>query len=118
MDCNDKTNILDLIIEQGATFYRKIAMTDSDGVVVDLTGASASMQIRADYGGEIIADSTSNITLTITEASGFIEVTIAPTVTAAISYREGKYDVEVTYASGTVERILQGDVVICREVTV
>lgn len=111
---------LNLTIEQGSTFYRKLEIKDSDGVAIDLTDYSARMQIRTTYDGEIIASSigvSPIISIDITPLTGIIEITISATDTATLTNSKVIYDLEIESATGFVTRLLQGDVTISKEVT-
>lgn len=85
---------------------------------VDLTGATARMQIRAQVGGAVLLElTTANGDLAFT-GPGTITRTLSAAQTAALTWTEAVYDLEVEYADGTVQRYLQGDVTVSREVTV
>ncbi|WP_312115326.1 hypothetical protein [Stutzerimonas nitrititolerans] len=84
---------------------------------VDLTGAAARMQIRAGIGGALLLElTTENAGLAIT-GPGTLVRTLSAAQTAALTWTEGVYDLEVEYADGTVQRYLQGKVTVSREVT-
>lgn len=84
---------------------------------VDLTGATARMQIRAQIGGAVLLElTTENDGLAIT-GPGTITRTISATQTAGLTWTDGVYDLEVEYSDGTVQRYLQGAVTVSREVT-
>jgi len=84
---------------------------------VDLTGATARMQIRDKPGGSLLLElSTANGGLAIT-GPGTIERTLAAAATAAITWTAAVYDLEVTYADGTVHRYFEGPVSVSPEVT-
>lgn len=84
---------------------------------VDLTGATARMQIRAGLGGAVLLElTTENGGLAIT-GPGTLTRTLSATETAALTWTDGVYDLEVEYADGTVQRYLQGAVTVSREVT-
>lgn len=84
---------------------------------VDLAGATAQMQIRDNPGGAVLLElSTTAGGLTITGA-GTIERTLSAAVTAAITWRDAVYDLEVTYPDGTVHRYFEGAVSVSPEVT-
>jgi len=85
---------------------------------VDLTGATARMQIRAQVGGAVLLElTTANGDLAFT-GPGTITRTLSAAQTAALTWTEAVYDLEVEYADGTVQRYLQGAVTVSREVTV
>ena len=84
---------------------------------VDLTGATARMQIRDKPGGTLQLElSTTNGGLAIT-GPGTIERTLSATDSAGITWLGGVYDLEVTYADGTVHRYFEGPVTVSLEVT-
>ncbi|MBU0563401.1 MAG: hypothetical protein KJ945_08060 [Gammaproteobacteria bacterium] len=84
---------------------------------VDLTGATARMQVRAGLGGAVLLElTTENSGLAIT-GPGTLTRTLSAAATAALTWTDGVYDLEVEYADGTVQRYLQGAVTVSREVT-
>jgi len=84
---------------------------------VDLTGATARMQIRAGIGGALLLElTTENDGLAIT-GPGTLTRTMSAAQTAALAWTEAVYDLEIQYADGTVQRYLQGAVTVSREVT-
>ncbi len=84
---------------------------------VDLTGAKARMQIRAGLGSALLLElNTENGGLAIT-GPGTLTRTMSAAQTAALTWTEAVYDLEVEYADGTVQRYLQGAVTVSREVT-
>lgn len=85
---------------------------------VDLTGAKARMQIRAGLGGALLLElTTENDGLAITGPGTLIR-TLSAAQTAALTWTDGVYDLEVQFPDGTVQRYLQGAVTVSREVTV
>jgi len=106
-----------LLIEQGATFQLAVAVTG-----LDLTGASAALQIRATVGAEepLIALATPDDGLTIVVESSeqaTIAMVIAAEATQELDFPHAVYDLEVTLADATVYRLLQGVVKLSPEVT-
>jgi hypothetical protein len=113
-------------VEQGATFSRliEIEYPDPNDLTVflpfDLTGYSASMQIR-----RTIDSTTAQITMT--SSNGRIEIQSAsvsnglrlnllPEETALIE-TDGVYDLEIEDTSGVISRVLKGTVTLSRQVT-
>ena len=106
-----------MVIEQGATFVR-IFRWLSDSTPVNLTGASAKMQVRETTESSVLFEaSTSNGRLSIADALGEITLTITAAESTAFDWLFGKYDLEVTTAAGTVYRLIQGTISISSEVT-
>lgn len=109
--------VYNLEIEQGTTFTQTFVKKDGGGLPVNLTDYTARMQIRpsissgtvmleltTENGGILLGGVTGEITLVFTEAN-----------TKALT-RNGVYDLELDSGS-TVERLLQGEVIISKEVT-
>lgn len=110
-----------LQIEQGSTFIREIKYLAADGItIIPLTGYSARTQIRLTFEDiATIISLTSSLGggLVIDEAAGKITMTISATVTAALSFVSGVWDLEIVSPLGVVTRILQGNVYLSKEVT-
>lgn len=107
-----------LTVEQGATFISQLTLRDAaTGIARDLTGWSGRAMIRLTYGDptpyavfEVITDGVSgNLTLNLTSLQ-----------TKDFDFESALYDVELVQ-DGTspeyVERILQGNVYLSKEVT-
>lgn len=103
-------------IEQGATWMTALTLTGRD-----LTGCTARMQIR-----ETVASPTALVSLnsgvdggiTLTAGPpGVIDIVISATQTAAMTWKNGVYDLELIAPGGAVERLLKGDVRVDFEVT-
>ncbi len=103
-------------IDQGTTVKRTLRWL-RDGLPVDLTGASARMEIRTAVGGTLLHRlDTTNGGLTL-GPDGTILIKIAPDVTTAWTAQSGVYDLEVVDSAGQVTRLIQGQVSISPEVT-
>jgi hypothetical protein len=110
----------DLVIEQGVTLNQQFLWTDSTGAVVDLTGYTGRMQIRASYtAATTIADLTvANGGIVIVGATGSVTAHITATATAAMNFVQAVYDLEMVAPDGvTVTRLIQGAVTLSKEVT-
>ena len=118
-------------IEQGATTDFELVWKDTSGDPVDLTAYNARMQIRTDFGGDLIcglsssldADGTglnfsgSNGTTPLT--SGSIGIFISAASSSAFTFNEAKYDLELEHISTKyVTRLIEGKVKLSKEVTV
>jgi len=108
----------DFECEQGATFTRNIILKDSSGSVIDITGATADMQVRETVQATsiIVELSTSNGRIVVDGPNGQLTLTIAASDTASITI-SGVYDIKVTYVSGTIDRRLEGEFVLDPQVT-
>ena len=115
------------IIEQGATFTRVFKYKDENGAPVDLTGYDVRMQIRSSYGSDILASLTSGsgdfvVSVPPDAAEGVtdknqIKLTISANNTAAYTFDQALYDIELESGTGVVTRLLQGKIKLSREVT-
>lgn len=113
-----------LCIEQSAT-YQKVftwsagACCNAAGSApqpVDLTGYSASMQIKPyALSSTILYDAGSNIVLG--GIYGTISLLIPAAATAAFTWWQGVYDMLLTDPYGVVTRLLSGSVSVCPGVT-
>lgn len=114
-------------IEQGTTFERIFKYKDENGNPVDLTGYDVRMQIRSSYDSAILASLTSGsgdfvLSVPADAASGVtdknqIKLTISASHTAAYSFDQALYDIELESGTGIVTRLLQGKIKLSREVT-
>jgi hypothetical protein len=114
-----KPGKLNLTIYQGSTWRRVVRLATPAGAV-DLSGATVRMHVRA-----TVAATTTLLELTeangralITDAAaGEIVLLVSATDTAALTFTSGVYDLEIEYADGVVERILEGAMKLSKEVT-
>lgn len=108
---------LDLSIEQGAT-YNLVLTWKIDGTAVNLTGYTARLQARVDVeDSEVILSMTSSNGITLGGALGTITLNLTATATAALASGTYVYDLEMAAGSGTVTRLVQGELVVSAEVT-
>ena len=90
------------------------------GAPMDFTGCSARMQVRSDYGEPILLElTTENGGILLGGPAGTLDLWIGATDTAAITWTEGVFDIEVQYTSGPdhVDRLIQGSIAVSPEVT-
>jgi len=98
-----------ITIERGETWSRILTWTDENGTPVNLTGCSAKMQARKVVGGAIIIElSTTNGRISLGGIAGTITLTIADEDTATFPIDSARYDLLITFPSGTSEKILRG----------
>lgn len=111
--------IYNITADQGATFDQTITWKDSAGVLVNLTGYTARMDIR-----ETITSSTPALQLTTANsrivlggASGTVRLTVSAADMAALPAGQYVYDLELVSSTGIVTRLIQGDWIVPGEVT-
>lgn len=108
--------VWDFAIEQGATWMTSLILASRD-----LTDCTARMQIR-----ETVLSPSTLLSLTSEPEAGIaitpgppgvIAITITAEQTAAMTWKNGVYDLELISPNGSVERLLKGDVTVDFEVT-
>lgn len=114
---------------QGSTFDLSVNVKSANNANIDLTGYSASMQIREAYDSANATASltSSNNEISFDSANGIVTLELAASRTANItvdlsgSSRPPKniyvYDLELTDANNKTTKLLYGDVVVYGEVT-
>lgn len=109
--------LLNLTIEQGATYNLSFLYQDEDGDAINLTGMTARMQLRRQFASDtaLLTLTTENGRITITPLEGKIELYISATDTALLT-GSGVYDFELVNGL-VVNRLLEGSFNICNEVT-
>lgn len=106
----------DFSIDQGSDTSIPVRLLDAEGTALDLTGATAEMQLRRTPVCESAADELSTENGRI-EISGDTATIIFPhQVTEKMAAGRYLYDLEVTL-DGNVTRVLEGAITIRREIT-
>lgn len=110
---------LNLTIEQGATFRKKLTWQSSTGVPIDITGYTGRMQIRQQLkdAAPLIELTDVNGGIVITGASGEIDLFIDDADTSTFVFQKGVYDLELEAPGGDVTRLVEGSVTVSLEVT-
>lgn len=85
---------------------------------VDLTGFTARMSIKDKIGGvELLRLDTATVGIIVDVMNFAIDLSISATLTAAITWIKGVYDLELVSATGVVTALLSGTVTVVPEVT-
>lgn len=107
------------VIEKGADFAPGLmTWKDSNDVAIDITGYTARMQIRKDFGDAFeIELTTGNGRIVLGGTLGTIQLTIVNADTDALNAGNFKYDLELISSSGIVTRLLEGSLSISENVT-
>lgn len=83
-----------------------------------LAGATARLDIKSRVGGTLLhAASSTGGEIVLNDTDHTITVVLADTVTAAMSFTQAVYDLEVVSSDGTVAVLLSGSVEVVPEVT-
>ena len=107
-----------MLCPQGSTFNQVLTYS-IDGVLVNLTGYSARMQVKEKHSSTAkqLDLNTSNGGIVLGGALGTITINATATQTAAIVAKEYVYDLELVSGS-TVTRIIEGKFIVTPEVTI
>jgi len=102
------------IIDQGATFTRTLTVKEN-GSAMNLTGYSVASLMRSTHDSSTVVGT---FACTISNASGgIITMSMTASATGAIEEAIYVYDLEIASGSGTVTRLLEGEVTVNPEVT-
>lgn len=114
---------LNLNIVQGASFQLPLEWTNASKVPIPLATYTAKMQIKDKAGGALLLElTTENARIALdSPTTGGIELYIADTDTASISFETAKYDLVLFHtdlqARDISENILFGDVSVRKAIT-
>ena len=101
-----------LFVDQGTDYQTTITLTDVDDNIVNLAGYTANAQLRKTY----TSSNAVNFTVTLTEATGEVTLSLTDTQTSNIVAGRYVYDVLLTSANITT-RIVEGIVTVTPGVT-
>jgi hypothetical protein len=108
--------IYDIVVEQGADFTLGLQLKNGRGVPFDLTGVTATAQIRQN-----ITDSAAladfDIVFDYNRNTGKFTLSIPASITEVLTFVTGEWDLKFAYANGDKKRILKGKVTLSRQVT-
>ncbi len=109
----------DITIDKGASFEESITWTTEEKKPVDLTGATAKMQIRktVESANAILSISSLSREIKLGGKDGTIHIEIPPRLTSKITESTGVYDLTVSWPTGRVVRLLGGSVKFIKGVT-
>jgi len=96
-------------ITQGDSFTLQIAYTDSSGSAINLSGYSAMFMVRDKPGGNIFCASAGvGDGITITSASGLIDLNVTPAKTRRFNFPKSAYQLQITSSGSINTTLLQG----------
>ena len=107
-------------VDQNATFSFVVEYKDNNETAIDLTGASAKMQVRDAKGGTKLAVTLTSPSggIVINGPLGKLTVTLTPTQTNKIFYPKSVYDIMVIDSNGNKIKLLEGFMTLNRSVTI
>ena len=108
--------ILNQNIDQGSTYSKPITVYQDDGTTIqNLTGYTASSQLRKNYTST--AYTTILATIQTPATNGVIVISLTAVQTAALKSGRYVYDLQIAAADGTVTRVIEGVLTLRPEVT-
>jgi hypothetical protein len=111
-----KAQVLNLTIETNADWDLSLILKDDEGIVADLTGYTAKMQIRRFNSTQLLIElSTENGRIQITPLEGKIFLSISDIDLATIPVVPAEYDLLITGVN--TDRLLEGKVDLIKGVT-
>jgi uncharacterized protein YndB with AHSA1/START domain len=107
-------------VDQNATFSFVVEYKDNNGNAIDLTGASAKMQVRDVKGGTKLAVTLTSPSggIVINGSLGKVTVTLTPTQTNKLFYPKSVYDIMVVDSNANKIKLLEGFITLNRSVTI
>lgn len=104
-------------IEQGATWKKTLTLKNPAGVLIDLTGYTALLQVRKnEASSSTFAELTHTDGLTLGGDLGTIVINFSATLTATFTFDIAKYDLKITSGS-EVTRLLEGNIILDKQVS-
>ena len=106
--------IANLYIDQGTDFSVTVDVTDSAGEILELSGYTASAQIRKTYSSSSVSATFST---SIAELAGQVTLSLTDTQTSAIESGRYVYDLNITSGGGATTRVIEGQAIVTPGVT-
>ena len=104
-----------IVVDQGADYSASIDVADSDGDNIDLSGYTASGQIRKTYSSSTAVDFA--VSIANPASAGILNISLSNTQTNAMKAGRYVYDIEITNSGGVKTRVLEGQLEITPGVT-
>jgi hypothetical protein len=107
-------------VDQNATFSFVLEYKDDNGNAIDLTGASAKMQIRDTKGGTKLAVTLTSPSggIVIDPTNGKLTIKMTPTQTNKLFYPKSSYDIMLIDSNANKIKLLEGFMTLSRSVTI
>lgn len=104
----------EITIEQGASYSTSVTVSDASGNATNLTGYTASAQLRKSY----YSTSATDFTVVVTNAGGGeITMSLSSANTANLTPGRYMYDLLITSPTSVKTRVVEGIAVILPSVT-
>ena len=107
---------LNLTVEQGTTFSKRLVWKDKNRRPINILGWQARMQIRKTVSdANVIMELSTENGRIVFPAAGTIEIRLSPLETEAV--QSGVYDMELVTPGGEVTRLVEGKFIVSPQVT-
>ena len=106
-------------IIRGDTWLRTWALKNPAKLPIDLTGATARLQVRSKDGVLLASAATTDGRIIISGVKGQIDLVMPPSVTSLFEPLDENYDfdIELTYATGIVKTLEIAELVVRKDIT-
>lgn len=107
-------------VDQNTTFRFIVEYKDNNGTAINLTGASAKLQVRDTKGGSKLAFTLTSPAggIVIDPTLGKLTITMTPTQTNKLFYPKSSYDLMVIDSNGVKTKLVEGFLTLSRSVTI
>ena len=106
--------IANLYIDQGTDYSITVDVTDSAGDILNLSGYTASAQIRKTYSSSTVSETFAT---SIAESTGQVTLSLTDTQTSGLSSGRYVYDLNITSSGGSTSRVIEGQAIVTPGVT-
>lgn len=107
-------------VDQNTTFTFTVEYQDNSGNPIDLTGASAKMQVRDTKGGQKLAFTLTSPLggISLDGPNGKLTIKMTPTQTNKLFYPKSEYDIMLTDSNLNKTKLVEGFITLSRSVTI
>lgn len=106
--------VANIFIDQGSDYSNVVSVTGSNGAPLNLTGYTVASQMRKSYS----TSTAYNFNATVfAPLAGKVRLQLSATQTEAIPPGRYLYDVEITSATGSKLRVIEGIATITPQIT-
>jgi hypothetical protein len=115
---------IDIQIDKGARLYRAFTWKDSQGTAMALAGKKARIQVReSDMSSNVLltlsteAGESPDGTITLNNSAPNIELLVSGSVTEALDWEEGIYDLKIYTNADDADELFEGKMRVCSGAT-
>jgi len=107
-------------VDQNTTFTFIVEYKDNNGLAIDLSGASAKLQVRDTAGGSKVAYTLTSDGggIVIDDVLGKLTCKATPTHTNKLFFPKSSYDLMLTDSNLNKTKLLEGFITLSRSVTI